>query len=339
MSALSKCLSLVVPVLNEQDSINAFLERARPCVAAALAMIGADSRAEFLFVDDGSSDRTPAILAILSGLDPSIRSIRLSRNFGKEAALAAGLRHALGDAVIPIDVDLQDPPELIPAMVSHWLAGAKVVNARRIDRTSDSRFKRWTAKLFYRVINQLAETPIPENVGDYRLLDRAAVDVINQLGETARFNKGLFSWIGFRVAEVGYGREMREAGETKWRIGGLWNLALDGITSSTTVPLRIWTYVGALVAVAAMGFAAFLFLRALVTETDTPGYASIMVTILTLGAFNLLSIGILGEYVGRIAKEVRRRPLYIIDADSGAEPPAVAEIPETETWTQPRLQA
>lgn len=311
------CLSIIVPVLNEQDSISRFLERTRPCVARALALVGPDATAEYVFVDDGSTDRTADVLTLLSRMNPDIRMLRLSRNFGKEAALAAGLRHAGGDAVIPMDVDLQDPPDIIPAMVQHWLGGAKVVNARRAARTSDGWFKRSTASAFYRIINMMADTPIPENVGDFRLLDRAAVDIINQLSETARFNKGLFSWVGFRVAEVTYEREPRDVGETKWRLRGLWHLALDGITSSTTAPLRIWTYVGGLTALAAVAYAAFLVVHTLITGVDTPGYASIMVTVLMLGALNLLSLGILGEYVGRIAKEVRNRPLYVIESASG----------------------
>lgn len=323
-------LSIIVPVLNEQESISLFLESARPHVDAALTLIGPDARAEYLFVDDGSTDRTADVLMLLSGMNADVRSLRLSRNFGKEAALAAGLRHAQGDAVIPMDVDLQDPPDLIPEMVRQWLAGAKVVNARRTARTSDSRFKRWSANAFYRIINLMADTPIPENVGDFRLLDRVAVDVVNQLSETARFNKGLFSWVGFRVAEVSYERAPREAGDSKWRLRGLWHLALDGITSSTTAPLRIWTYVGGLTALAAVAYAAFLVIHTMVTGVDTPGYASIMVSVLLLGALNLLSLGILGEYVGRIAKEVRNRPLYVIEADSRqaveTPPPPVAVV-------------
>ncbi|QJQ33281.1 glycosyltransferase family 2 protein [Sphingomonas lacunae] len=309
-------LSIIVPVLNEQESISRFLETARPHVDDALALIGPEARAEYLFVDDGSTDRTGDVLMLLSRLNTDVRSLRLSRNFGKEAALAAGLRHASGDAVIPMDVDLQDPPAIIPLMVRHWLGGAKVVNARRADRSSDGRFKRWSANAFYRLINMMADTPIPENVGDFRLLDRVAVDVINQLSETSRFNKGLFSWVGFRVAEVSYERAPREAGDSKWRLRGLWHLALDGITSSTTAPLRIWTYVGGLTAMGAVAYASFLIIHTLTTGVETPGYASIMVSVLLLGALNLVSLGIMGEYVGRIAKEVRNRPLYVIEADS-----------------------
>ncbi|WP_292963383.1 MULTISPECIES: glycosyltransferase family 2 protein [unclassified Novosphingobium] len=331
-------LTIIIPVFNEQESLGAFLDAVRMPLAQALDVIGAHASAELLFVDDGSSDRTPDMLAILAGLDARVRYLRLSRNFGKEAAIAAGLQHARGAAVVPMDVDLQDPPELLPALVREWVAGAKVVNARRVDRSSDSRLKRWTAHGFYRAVNLMAETPIPENVGDYRLLDRAAVDVINRLGESARFNKGLFAWVGFRVATVDYVRSQRHAGETKWRWRRLWSLALDGITASTTAPLRIWTYVGGVTALGAFAYAAFLVLHTLITGIDTPGYASIMISVLMLGGIQLLSIGIMGEYIGRIAKEVRQRPLYVVEQDSAAEPDQGSSERE-EAWTRPPMRA
>ncbi|GAO56024.1 glycosyltransferase family 2 protein [Novosphingobium sp. MD-1] len=331
-------LTIIIPVFNEQESLGAFLDAVRTPLAQALDVIGPQASAELLFVDDGSSDRTPDMLAILAGLDARVRYLRLSRNFGKEAAIAAGLQHARGAAVVPMDVDLQDPPELLPALVREWVAGAKVVNARRVDRSSDSRLKRWTAHGFYRAVNLMAETPIPENVGDYRLLDRAAVDVINRLGESARFNKGLFAWVGFRVATVDYVRSQRHAGETKWRWRRLWSLALDGITASTTAPLRIWTYVGGVTALSAFAYAAFLVLHTLITGIDTPGYASIMISVLMLGGIQLLSIGIMGEYIGRIAKEVRQRPLYVVEQDSAAEPDHGSSERE-EAWTRPPMRA
>lgn len=331
-------LTIIIPVFNEQESLGAFLDAVRMPLAQALEVIGPQAMAELLFVDDGSSDRTPDMLAILAGLDARVRYLRLSRNFGKEAAIAAGLQHARGAAVVPMDVDLQDPPELLPALVREWVAGAKVVNARRVDRSSDSRLKRWTAHGFYRAVNLMAETPIPENVGDYRLLDRAAVDVINRLGESARFNKGLFAWVGFRVATVDYVRSQRHTGETKWRWRRLWSLALDGITASTTAPLRIWTYVGGVTALGAFAYAAFLVLHTLITGIDTPGYASIMISVLMLGGIQLLSIGIMGEYIGRIAKEVRQRPLYVVEQDSAAEPDKGSSERE-EAWTRPPMLA
>ncbi|MEC3910611.1 glycosyltransferase family 2 protein [Sphingobium sp. CR2-8] len=331
-------LSIVVPVHNEQDVISLFLDAARPAVAKALALIGPDARAEYLFVDDGSSDRTADIVSILARLNPDVRCLSLSRNFGKEAALAAGIDHAVGDAVIPIDVDLQDPPDVIVAMVRAWLAGAQVVNARRIDRSSDGWFKRWSAHGFYRILNRLSDYPIPENVGDFRLLDRQAVDVIKQLGEQARFNKGLFSWIGFRVATVDYVRAVRGAGTTKWRLGKLWSLAIDGITASTTMPLRIWSYVGGGIALLAFAYAAFLVAHTIVTGVDVPGYASIMVAVLMLGGLNLLSLGIVGEYLGRVAREVRQRPLYIVATDSVA-PMARPLHKEQDEWTDQPMRA
>lgn len=312
-------LSIVIPVLNEQESISLFLDRARPAVREALALIAPDAHAEYLFVDDGSTDRTRDILGILARMNPDVRYVALSRNFGKEAALAAGINRARGDAVIPIDVDLQDPPEVIAQMVRLWLGGAQVVNARRVDRSSDSRFKRWSAHCFYSILNRVADYPIPENVGDFRLLDRQAVDAVKQLSEQARFNKGLFSWVGFRVATVDYEREARGAGETKWRLRKLWGLALDGVTSSTTMPLRVWSYLGGMIALLAFGYAIALVVKTVTTGIDTPGYASIMVAVLMLGGLNLMSLGIIGEYLGRVAQEVRNRPLYVVAEDVGSE--------------------
>lgn len=333
-------LSIVIPVYNEQESISLFLDAARPHVGRALALVGPDARAEYLFVNDGSSDRTGDILSVLTRLNPDVRAVSLSRNFGKEAALAAGIAQAHGQAVIPIDVDLQDPPEVIVEMVRQWLAGAQVVNARRIDRSSDGWFKRWSARNFYRLLNRVSDYPIPENVGDFRLLDRRAVDVVTQLGEAARFNKGLFSWIGFRVATVDYARGPREAGTTKWRWGKLWGLAVDGITASTTMPLRIWSYIGGAIALLAFAYAAFLILHTLITGIDSPGYASIMVAVLGLGGLNLLSLGIIGEYLGRVAREVRQRPLYVIAEEEGGMPLDPSESSEGEVrWIDQPMRA
>ena len=334
-------LSIIVPVFNEQESISLFLDAARPAVAQALNLISPNARAEFLFVDDGSTDRTGNILTILARLNPDVRLVTLSRNFGKEAALAAGIDRAKGDAVIPIDVDLQDPPEVIISMVRHWLAGAKVVNARRADRSSDDWFKRWSAHGFYRLINRLSDHPIPENVGDFRLLDRQAVDVIKQLGEQARFTKGLFSWVGFQVSTIDYERARREAGSSKWRVGKLWSLAVDGITASTTMPLRIWSYIGGSIALMAFAYAAFLVVHTLLTGVDTPGYASIMVAVLMLGGLNLMSLGIIGEYLGRVAQEVRNRPLYVVAEESEAAAPPVTQphCREKDEWIDQPMRA
>ncbi|BBD98334.1 glycosyltransferase [Sphingobium amiense] len=334
-----RTLSIVIPVYNEQEALSLFLDAARPAVDEALHLIGPGASAEYLFVDDGSTDRTADLLAILSRLNPDVRYLSLSRNFGKEAALAAGIDHATGDAVIPIDVDLQDPPAVIVDMVCAWLSGAQVVNARRIDRSSDGWFKRLSARGFYRLLNRMSDYPIPEDVGDFRLLDRQAVDAIRQLGEQARFHKGLFSWVGFKVATVDYVRAARGAGATKWRLGKLWSLAIDGITASTTMPLRIWSYIGGAVALLAMAYAAWLVVRTMTTGVDVPGYASIMVAVLMLGGLNLLSLGIIGEYLGRVAREVRQRPLYVV-ARSSAEPEAVETAQgEEERWTVQPMRA
>jgi glycosyltransferase involved in cell wall biosynthesis len=332
-------LSLILPVFNEQDSISPFLERATPVIDEALALIGPDATAEFLFVDDGSLDRTGDILKILAGLNPRIKLLSLSRNFGKEAALAAGINHARGAAVIPIDVDLQDPPELIIPMVRAWLDGAKVVNARRADRNSDTLAKRWSAALFYKIINKLSDHPIPKNVGDFRLLDREAVEVLRSLREQGRFNKGLFSWIGFPVVFIDYEREARFAGMSKWRVSKLWNLALDAVTSSTITPLRIWTYVGGTIAMGAFVYAMVLIVLALSGRVDTPGYASLMVVTLMLGGLNLLSMGIIGEYLGRVAIEVRARPLYIVQSPDKGHEQIFPPSGENGQWTDQHMRA
>ena len=312
-------LSLIIPVLNEEETIRHFFERVGPALDEAISLMGPGAEAEFIFVNDGSTDGTEVMIVARAQKDPRIRLINLSRNFGKEAVLAAGLDHADGDAVIPIDVDLQDPPDVIPRMVQAWLDGAQVVNGKRTDRSSDSWAKRVTANGFYKLYNKIADHPIPENVGDFRLMDREAVEVVRKLSEQSRFNKGLFSWIGFKVAEVEYERAPRVAGGSKWPGWKLWNLAIDGIVSSSTVPLRIWTYLGALIAAGAFAYALFLILYTLFTGGDTPGFASIMVVVLFLGGLNMLSLGILGEYVGRIATEVRKRPLYVIASKEGFE--------------------
>lgn len=311
-------LSLVIPVFNEEAALAPFMERSRAAVEVALGKADA-GKAEWVFVNDGSSDATPFIIAALAIEDPRVKLVNLSRNFGKEAALAAGLDHASGAAVIPMDVDLQDPPEVIVDLVRAWRDGAHIVNARRINRDGDGWFKRTVATGFYRVYNCIADAPIPENVGDFRLLSREAVDVVRALPERSRFNKGLFSWVGFKVVTVDYHRAARSAGQSKFRFWSLWNLALDGLTASTTSPLRVWTYVGSGLAFAAFGYAAYVFFDVLLRGIDWPGYASLMVVILMLGGVQLISFGIMGEYLGRIANEVRGRPLYVVESRIGCE--------------------
>ena len=318
-SERSKLLSLVVPVLNEQDGIQPFLERTVPAVCDAIALIDPAASYEIIFVDDGSTDITLAAISAARRDNPRVKAIILSRNFGKDAALAAGLRYARGDAVVPIDVDLQDPPEIVPELVRKWLAGAKVVTAVRTDRSSDTALKRFTARWFYSVYNRLSDRAIDENVGDFRLLDRQVVDVVNDLPERARFMKGLFSWVGFETASVPYVRQQRESGQSKWSYWRLWNFALDGITASTTAPLRIWTYCGMFIGAAAFLYGFFIMGRTLIMGRDMPGYASLIVAILFFGGLNLLALGILGEYIGRIFNEVKARPLYIVRSTIGLQ--------------------
>lgn len=318
----SPCLlSVVVPVFNEEETVGLFLESLAAPLAEARARLGPGGRTEIVFVDDGSRDATAERIGARMTPGSGIRLVRLSRNFGKDAALAAGLAECRGDAVVPMDVDLQDPPGLLPEMVEAWRAGHAVVNAVRADRSADTMLKRTTAALFYRLHNQLAAYPISPNVGDFRLLDRAVVDELNRMPERVRFMKGLVSWVGFRQAEVRYARDPRSVGQTKWRFWSLWNFALDGITGSTTLPLRIWSYVGSAVAVMAVLYALFIVVRTLFIGVEVPGYASLVTIVLIIGAINLIAIGIVGEYVGRIAIEVRQRPLYIVEGITEAAPP------------------
>ena len=310
--AAEPLISLVVPVLNEEDTVGQFAAAIDQVIAQSWTADDKPPRFEIVFVDDGSRDATAAVIRAMCRIDQRIKLVSLSRNFGKEAALSAGLKAASGDAVIPMDVDLQDPPELLRPMIELWRSGAQIVNAKRSDRSQDTFFKRATSQLFYKTINALADHPIAEDVGDFRLLDRAAVAVLNEMTERCRFNKGLFSWIGFRTETIEYARPARIAGATKWRISKLLALALDGITSSTTFPLRVWTIIGAVIAIMAFAYAAFLIAHTLISGVDTPGYASLMVAVLFLGGLNLFSLGLMGEYIGRIAVQVRGRPLYVV---------------------------
>ena len=308
-------LSVVVPVKNEEDGILPFVQR----VGAILDGIAQDSGWEILFVDDGSTDATLAAIVAANQRDPRVRALSLSRNFGKEAAISAGLDHARGEAVIPMDVDMQDPPEVLPEMVAKWREGHEMVFGVRRCRSSDGWAKRVTASLYYRAHNALTADKIPENAGDFRLLDRKVVDVLKAMPERNRFMKGLFAWAGFRQAAVEYDRAERETGKTKYNYWKLWTLALDGITSASTVPLRIWSYVGALVALFAIGFASVLAVQTMIFGNPVPGYASIMVSVLFLGGIQLISLGVLGEYVGRILTETKQRPLYVVRDTVGIE--------------------
>jgi len=310
-----KRVSIVVPFHNEAGGVDAFQRE----LGAALAALPGHAF-EIICVDDGSTDGTLDELVALHQRDARVRVIELSRNFGKEAALTAGIDAARGDAVVAMDADLQDPPALIQRLVSEWERGADVVLARRTDRSSDSFLKRSTARLFYRLHNSVSSVKIPDNVGDFRLLDRKAVDALKTLPERQRFMKGLFAWIGFRTATVDYARGARAAGKSKFSGWRLWNFALEGFTSFSTVPLRVWTYVGALGALATFLYALFIIVRVLMLGIDVPGYASLLVAILFLGSLQLLSVGLLGEYIGRMYLETKQRPVYVVRREFGRPP-------------------
>jgi polyisoprenyl-phosphate glycosyltransferase len=310
MSANEVILSIVVPVKDEEAAVAAFIARVTP-ILDGLNDPAAKSW-EILFVDDGSTDTTLAVIAAAHAKDARIAAISFSRNFGKEPALSAGLDHARGAAVIPIDVDLQDPPEVIAQMVSAWRAGSDVVYGVRRNRKTDSLPKRLTADLYYRAHNWLSSDKIPEHAGDFRLLDRKVVDVIKMMPERNRFMKGLFAWSGFTQTGVEYDRVERSLGTTKFNYWKLWSFALDGITSASTVPLRVWSYIGVVVAFFSFLYAVYVIVHTLITGVEAPGYASLMVAILFFGGLQLISLGVLGEYVGRILTETKARPLYVV---------------------------
>ena len=303
-------LSLVVPVKDEEQAVGHYVGAVRDALAAIDDPAGTDF--EILFVDDGSSDGTLEEIRKANLADPRVRAISFSRNFGKEAALSAGLDNARGQAVIPMDVDLQDPPEVIGKMIAKWREGFEIVNGIRVDRESDSFAKRVTADMFYRTHNRLSADKIPEHAGDFRLLDRRVVDIIRTMPERTRFMKGLFAWAGFRQASVDYVRQKRQLGTTKYNYWKLWSFALDGIASASTVPLRVWSYLGVAVALFALIYAVLLMIKTLIWGVDVPGYASLMVAVLFIGGLQLLSLGVLGEYVGRIYVETKGRPLYVV---------------------------
>ena len=309
LSADSILLSVVVPMFNERDGIDPLFERLEPVLEQITGKLRA--KYEIICVDDGSTDDTVGHLLAHHTRNPAIKVVSLSRNFGKDIALSAGLDHASGAAIVPLDADLQDPPELIPELFAQWMNGYDVVYATRAARDGDGFIKRLTASSFYRVHNKLAEVNIPADTGDFRLMDRRVLDAIRQLPERNRFMKGIFAWVGFSQTGVSYRRENRAAGTSKWKYWRLWNFALDGITSSSTLPLRIWSYFGALISLCAFGYAAFLVGRTLYYGVDVPGYASIMVVMLFFGGLQLLTLGIMGEYIGRAYMEVKQRPLYL----------------------------
>ena len=301
-----KTLSVVNPMHNEAEGLDILFAR----LDAATSDLGV--KVEIVCVDDGSRDDTFERLAARARSDRRLRLLALTRNFGKEAALTAGIEAARGHMVVPLDADLQDPPELIAEFVALWEQGYDVIYGVRADRSSDKRLKRLTAGLFYSFFNLLSDYPIPSGAGDFRLMDRAVVEALNALPERNRFMKGLFAWVGFRQAGVPYVRPIRAAGATSWGYFKLWRFALDGLTAFSTLPLRIWTTVGVLAAVLAVAYAAVIVAQVLLYGRQLPGYASLMVVVLFGFALQMIALGVLGEYVGRLYQEVKSRPVYLV---------------------------
>ena len=310
-------VAIVVPVHNEEAAIAPFLDAVR---LNTDALTEEGIAFEFIFVNDGSTDATLDRLIEEQSQDPRIRIIDLSRNFGKEAAMTAGLDACDADAAIPIDVDLQDPPHVIPLLVAKWREGFEVVLAKRADRSSDGFMKHRSASMFYRVHNFVAAQKIPHDVGDFRLIDRPVIDALRALPERRRFMKGLFAWVGFRTTTVEYVRDARVAGQSKFSGWKLWNFALEGITSFSSAPLEIWTYIGAAISVFSFLYGLLIVAKTLVFGIDVPGYASILVSVLFLGGIQLLGIGIIGQYLGRVYAEIKQRPIYIVRRTYGGTP-------------------
>ncbi|HKN04421.1 MAG TPA: glycosyltransferase family 2 protein [Buttiauxella sp.] len=304
-------ISLVVPVFNEEDTIPIFYKTVREFDGLK------EHEVEIVFINDGSKDSTEAIINALAVADEKVKVLSFTRNFGKEPALFAGLDHATGDAIIPIDVDLQDPIEVIPHLIAKWQAGADMVLAKRTDRSTDGHLKRKSAEMFYKLHNKISNPKIEENVGDFRLMSREVVENIKLLPERNLFMKGVLSWVGGKTDVVEYARAERVAGSTKFNGWKLWNLALEGITSFSTFPLRMWSYIGLVVAGFAFLYGAWMILDTVAFGNPVRGYPSLLVSVLFLGGIQLIGIGVLGEYIGRIYVEVKKRPKYILKARDG----------------------
>jgi len=303
-----KTISVLIPAYNEEPVLDKLFPRLED-----LANSNKDYEFEFLFINDGSKDNTLELIKGYSEKDPRVSYLNLSRNFGKEIGMIAGLDHATGDAVVIIDADLQDPPELIPEMIKLWEDGYDDVYAKRKSREGESWFKKFTSKMYYKTLQSVTRIPIQEDTGDFRLLDRRVVEALKQFRESQRNTKAMFSWVGFHKKEILYDRDSRAAGETKWNYIKLVELAIDGITSFTTAPLRISTYAGIAVSILAFIYLVYLVIRTVFLGVDLAGYPSMMAVILFLGGVQLLSLGIIGEYIGRIFNETKQRPLYLIE--------------------------
>lgn len=312
-------LAVVVPAFNEGENLREFHTR------LGAVFDGIEARCQVLYVDDGSRDDTWAVMQSLRKDDERVATLKLSRNFGKELALTAGLDCVDADAVVVIDADLQDPPELIPQFVQRWREGYDVVYGTRATRAGESRLKRFTASAFYRVMQRLSSTPVPRDTGDFRLLNRRALDALKRMRERQRFMKGLFAWVGFRQTAVVYDRAPRHGGRSKFNYWRLWNFALEGITSFSGAPLKVATYVGVLTALLAFAFGIWVFGKALIYGDPVRGYPSLMLVILFLGGVQLMALGMIGEYLGRLYVEVKQRPLYLVDEHLPARRDAAPE--------------
>lgn len=306
-------LSLLVPCYNEQDNLDYLFHKLKE-VLDSLNIVY-----EIICINDGSKDNTLLKLMEYRIHNSEIKIINLSRNFGKEAAMTAGLDYAKGKAVIPIDADLQDPPELIQKFWFKWLEGYDVVYGVRIDRKGESWVKKITSKYFYRFIGKISDTPIPQDTGDYRLMDQKVVQALKQMPERNRFMKGLFSWVGYKQTAIYFNRQPRQSGKSRFNYWKLWNFAIDGITSFSSIPLKIWSYFGLIVSFLGLIYGSLLIIRTLIFGVEVPGYASTIVTILFMGGIQLITLGILGEYTGRIYQEVKQRPIYLVQETYGFE--------------------
>lgn len=316
-------ISLIIPMYNEEDNIETLFKR----VIDTLEKLKLTY--EIICVNDGSKDRTLEILINYHQTNQAIKVVNLSRNFGKDIALTAGIDCAHGNAVIPIDADLQDPPELIGEMIQKWQEGYDIVYATRESRQGETWFKRFTANIFYILLDKITKVHIPKNTGDFRLLDRQVVEAIKRLPERTRFMKGIFAWVGFKSTSIVFERQPRLQGNTKWNYWKLWNFALDGITSFSVLPLKVWTYMGLVISIISLVYASFLVIRTIFFGIDVPGYASLMVTILFLGGIQLITLGIIGEYLGRVYEEIKGRPLYLVRDLYGFENQKLSNLPSS----------
>ena len=318
-------LSVVRPGLNDERGVDRLLDRLRPVLG------GLGLRTEIVFIDDGSHDRTLDRLREINRDHPNVKVVSLSRNFGKEVAIAAGLKYARGDAVVLMDADLQHPPETIGDFVRYWRQGYDDVYGQRMDRAADSPLRRFLSRSFYRLFRAISGTELPEGAGDFRLLSRRAVNALNRIGERVRFNKGLYTWIGFRSIGVPFNVALRQDGYSRWNARKLWRFAIDGVASFSTVPLRIWSYLGLAISLFAFSYALMFLFKTLVFGTDVPGFPTLIISIMMLSGVQLMSLGVMGEYLGRMYEEVKARPLFLVAEEVGFEQTMPDGSPETAT--------